>query len=230
MPRKADDGMDSDYLDIPLFPLPNVTLFPRTILPLHVFEPRYRALAAAALKGDRLIGMALLREGWQKDYFGRPVVFRTMGVGRIVDYEHLADGRYNLVLEGVCRARLIEEHEVRAYRVARVAVLDDMPIDRKQAEVRDLVMDLTAQCEAIGRHLKEGRGLIQSALASHPHPAVIADLLASHLVADPYERQSILEETDPLRRLKLVLVQARRLRDRLDASASALRETSAEEP
>lgn len=218
-----------DFLDIPLFPLPNVILFPRTILPLHVFEPRYRALVAASLKGDRMIGMALLREGWQKDYFGRPVVFRTLGVGKIVDYEHLADGRYNVVLEGVCRARLIQEHDVRAYRVGRVAVIDDLPIDQKQAEVRAIVDDLTAECAAIGRNAKAGRGMLQSALSAHPHPGVTADLLADQLVLDPYDRQSILEENDPLRRLKLVRVQAVRIRERLEAAASALSEPAADE-
>jgi Lon protease-like protein len=59
-----------EYLDVPIFPLPNVTFFTQTYLPLHVFEDRYRALVANAIKGDRLIGVALLREGWHRDYFG----------------------------------------------------------------------------------------------------------------------------------------------------------------
>ena len=66
-----------EYVDIPIFPLPNVTFFPQTVLPLHVFEPRYVEMVANCLRGDKLMGVALLREGWQKDYFGQPPIYKN---------------------------------------------------------------------------------------------------------------------------------------------------------
>ena len=85
---------------LPLFPLPNVVLFPNVFLPLHIFEPRYRAMVADAIAGDRMIGMVLLRPGWEHDYEGRPPVFAVGCSGVITHVEQLADGRYNIVLRG----------------------------------------------------------------------------------------------------------------------------------
>lgn len=106
---------------VPLFPLPDVVLFPRVLLPLHLFEPRYRALARDALAGEHLIGMVLLRGDWRADYYGRPDVFETGTVGQIVDHARLPDGRYNIVLAGVREFRIEEEFADRPYRYARVA-------------------------------------------------------------------------------------------------------------
>ena len=85
---------------IPIFPLPNVVLFPEVELPLHIFEPRYREMVADAMAGDGLIGMVLLRPQWGKDYYEAPPVYPIGCVGRIEQHEALADGRSNLVLRG----------------------------------------------------------------------------------------------------------------------------------
>ena len=94
---------------LPLFPLPNVVLFPNVFLPLHIFEPRYREMVADALAGDRLIGMVLLRPGWEHDYEGRPPVYPIGCSGVITHVERLPDGRYNIVLRGLERFRIVEE-------------------------------------------------------------------------------------------------------------------------
>ena len=86
---------------LPIFPLPNVVLFPNVFLPLHIFEPRYREMVADALKSDRMIGMALLRPGWQREYEGRPAVYPIGCSGVITHVDQLDDGRYNIVLRGV---------------------------------------------------------------------------------------------------------------------------------
>ena len=97
---------------LPLFPLPNVVLFPNVFLPLHIFEPRYREMVADALASDRMIGMVLLRPGWERDYEGRPPVYPIGCSGVITHVERLADGRYNIVLRGLERFRIVEEdHE-----------------------------------------------------------------------------------------------------------------------
>src|SRR5213596_3395375 len=82
---------------LPLFPLPNVVLFPNVFLPLHIFEPRYREMVADALASDRLIGMVLLRPGWERDYEGRPPVYPIGCSGVITHAERLHDGRYDIV-------------------------------------------------------------------------------------------------------------------------------------
>ena len=82
----------------PLFPLPDVVFFPKTLLPLHVYEPRYRALAAEALEQGRAICTALLKPGWEADYYGSPEVYPVGCVGRIVHHQKLPDGRYNITL------------------------------------------------------------------------------------------------------------------------------------
>ena len=94
---------------LPLFPLPTVVLFPNIFLPLHVFEPRYREMVADALAGDRMIGMVLLRPGWEHEYEGAPPVYPVGCSGVITHFERLSDGRYNIVLRGLARFRILRE-------------------------------------------------------------------------------------------------------------------------
>ena len=98
---------------IPLFPLPNVVLFPRMPLPLVVFEPRYRKMVADALqrdREDRVFGMALLRPGWEADYQGRPPMYAVGCAGVMEQCEPQADGRFQILLRGISRFRVVEEH------------------------------------------------------------------------------------------------------------------------
>jgi Lon protease-like protein len=111
---------------IPLFPLGDVVLFPRIPVPLHIFEPRYRKMIADALAGPRVVGMVLLRPGWEADYEGRPPVFESGCAGRIEHSEALPDGRYNVVLRGLTRFRVREEHAGEPYRLATVEALEDV--------------------------------------------------------------------------------------------------------
>ena len=106
---------------IRLFPLTNVVLFPDVYLPLHVFEDRYRAMTRDALDDDSLIGMTVLRDGWQDDYEGAPPIYATGCAGAIVHHEPLKDGRFNLILQGVARFEVAGEIDSGTpYRVARV--------------------------------------------------------------------------------------------------------------
>src|SRR5438105_12477392 len=119
-----DDGL------IRLFPLPNLVLFPGAMQPLHIFEPRYRQMTAHALAGDRLIGMALPLPGWEKDDAGRPAIHPVACIGRIVAEQRLPDGRFNILLRGLRRMRVIEEVvQTTLYRVARVEWLDEIPCE-----------------------------------------------------------------------------------------------------
>ena len=111
---------------IPLFPLPNVVLFPNVFLPLHIFEPRYREMVADALKGDRIIGMALLRPGYEANYEGRPPVYEIGCAGVITHSQPLADGRYDIVLRGLEKFRIRSEDNSRAYRLGEVQALSEV--------------------------------------------------------------------------------------------------------
>src|SRR5215217_3459269 len=105
---------------LPLFPLPHVVLFPNVFLPLHIFEPRYVEMVADALAGDRIIGMVLLRPGWESEYEGRPPVYAVGCAGLITFSEHHADGRYNIVLRGLEKFSIAAEDQSKNYRLARV--------------------------------------------------------------------------------------------------------------
>ena len=123
---QSDSGDTSDPADlgvVPLFPLPNVVLFPRVVLPLHIFEERYKAMTRHALEGDRRIAMALLRPGWEKTYHDRPAIQPVVCVGSILSHEKLADGKYNFLLQGVSRAKIVAEVGQGPYRLARLRKL-----------------------------------------------------------------------------------------------------------
>lgn len=178
---------------LPLFPLPNVALFPHGLLPLHVFEPRYRALTEAALEGERLIGMAVLRPGWEADYQGTPPLHDVVGLGRIVKEERLSDGRFNLLLVGLCRARLIEEIQSAPFRVARVETLEDRPAEGEAYERRRRVLHAF-----YSQKLKEATppGEAAPELPSDIPLGDLCDLVTAGFVGDPDERLIYLAERD----------------------------------
>ena len=121
--RAALAGFDGT---VRLFPLPNLVLFPNVVQGLHVFEPRYRQLAADALEGNQLIALVLLKEGWDEDYDRRPPIADVACIGRISQHERMPDGRYNLRLRGLSRVRLVAERETdKKYRVADGTLLED---------------------------------------------------------------------------------------------------------
>jgi Lon protease-like protein len=103
-------------MELPIFPLPNVVFFPHTLLPLHIFEPRYRKMLADCLAGERRLAVVLLRPGWEADYYGRPAVHSVAGAGEIIQSEMLPNGRSNIVLRGL--GRIVIEGEVRGSRMS----------------------------------------------------------------------------------------------------------------
>ena len=124
---------------LPLFPLPNVVLFPGVFLPLHIFEARYRAMTEDALAGDRMIGMALLKPGFEAEYEGRPPIYPVGCVGLITHAERLPDGRFHIVLQGVERFRVVDEDHSRVYRLGLIERLGgDIPSPSDTATLRAL--------------------------------------------------------------------------------------------
>ena len=170
---------------LPLFPLPNVVLFPHVGLPLHIFEQRYRDLVADALRGDRLIGICLLEPGWKTDYAGRPPVYRVGCAGVLTHYQPLPDGRSNIVLTGVERFRILEELHGHAYRVARLEAWADACPPEERAALSRLRPQIEARLGAVGANLM-------------PLPPGVRDVdlvntLSQYLDLQPIERQALLE-------------------------------------
>jgi hypothetical protein len=177
---------------LPLFPLPNVVLFPGVFLPLHIFEPRYRAMVTDAVASDRMIGMVLLRPGWQGDYEGRPPVYPMGCSGLLTHIEQLSDGRFNVVLRGVERFRILEEDHGRSYRRAYVEpVLERTPSGDDRAAVRGLRSKLESLLSpAIERSWSHHDARIPSGMGDED----LVNTLAQYLELEPLEKQALLEE------------------------------------
>ncbi len=122
---------DGEFL-LPLFPLPNLVFFPRTRLPLHIFEPRYRQMITDAVAADQRFGIVLLRPGWESDYFGAPPIHGYGTVGQIEQAVPLEDGRYNILVRGEVRFRIVGEVSREPYRTARVVVRPEESRDVSQ--------------------------------------------------------------------------------------------------
>jgi uncharacterized protein len=217
--------------EIPLFPLPNCVLFPGTVQPLHIFEPRYQAMMQAALRETGtctgggscggVLALALLRPGWEKDYYGSPPVYKCLCAGRIVAHERLPDGTYNLLLQGASRARVISERlcagEWGAYRLAMLEEIPEVPADaEEQCSQRQML-----------RRLFETTALkdltITPALAALFEDAVtssrLVDALGFTLVQNVEAKQRLLEESDAGVRGQLLLRELMALARRLEATA-----------
>jgi hypothetical protein len=168
---------------IPLFPLPDPVLFPNGSRPLVIYEPRYRAMVADALKGDRIIGMVTLRPGFEADYEGRPPIHAIGCAGRISEVEQLPDGRYTIVLQGLTRFRVLGEDQSRVYRLGRVDALPDaapagdgsaLAADRRRLET-----------------ILSTQGIEVSIRTSND--AEIIDVLSQYIEMAPERRQRLLE-------------------------------------
>jgi uncharacterized protein len=186
---------------IPLFPLPNVVLFPNVFLPLHVFEDRYRDMVADALAEDRIIGMVLLRPGWEQDYEGRPAIYPVGCAGLITHAERLGDGRYNIVLQGLEKFRILDEDDSRPYRLARVDGIEDVPAN---GDDRDEMRLARRRLEALLVPQPKGRGTDTRVPASMGDEDLV-NALAQYLELEPVEKQALLERDGLLARCRSLI-------------------------
>ena len=180
---------------IPIFPLPNAVLFPNVFMPLHIFEARYRAMVSDALAGDRIIGMVLLKAGFERDYEGRPPIFPVGCAGVITHSEPLPDGRFNIVLKGLEKFRVTGEDSTKSYRVATI---DPLPEQIREADRAELHR-LRQRVEALLAAAVEREG------GDPKFPPAVADddlvnALAQYMNLEPIERQALLERGGVLER------------------------------
>ncbi len=188
-----------------LFPLPNLVLFPHVIQPLHIFEPRYRQLLADSLADDRLMALALLQPGWEEDYERRPAIFPTVCLGRIFQEERLPDGRYNLLLHGVCRARVREEVKTgKLYRLAHVDLLPDLLPGSQLAE-KELRCRLGQAVRGWFSAESAALAKLRQLLAGGLGLGALCDVFSFALPLELEVKRQLLEEEHVERRARLLL-------------------------
>ncbi|HEX8953616.1 MAG TPA: LON peptidase substrate-binding domain-containing protein [Polyangia bacterium] len=180
---------------LPIFPLPGVQLFPHALLPLHVFEPRYRDMVRDVMAGERLIAIASFEPGYEANYHGRPAVRPIVGVGAIVGHEAIGDGRANIVLRGLTRARIERELPPdQAYRLVDAATVGDrLAVGFDAAAARDTLVLLADQ---LALKLPSGGDTLRELARSQPELGALVDVLTAALVTDPQDRQTLLETVD----------------------------------
>lgn len=180
---------------LPIFPLPDVVFFPNTRLPLHIFEPRYRRMVRDALESDARLGIVLLRPGWESDYHGAPPIHDCGTLGTIEHVVTLDDGRFNIVLRGDARFRVISELSRAPYRVARVVAAPQ--ILRSGETVHAKREWLAGVARQYLRHLPDQAGVPEIETAGLEP---LTNALIMSLALDAPRKQKLLETDDLITR------------------------------
>ncbi len=200
------DRLAASCGSLKVFPLPGVVVLPGTPTPFHVFEARYRALVADALAGDRILAVPTLvsEEGATQD---RPPVHPIAGAGYIEADEKLPNGRYDIVVRGLARVRLVAEHDNgKPYREFRAEILDDVypaggpdALERERTALESCVLQLAEVLPA-----ESGAPKLAEVAMQTTSPSALADLVAAAVISEPTQRLAIIEERDVAKRLDLV--------------------------
>lgn len=179
---------------VPVFPLPSVVLFPRTVLPLHVFEPRYRALVRDAVEEEGVIAISLLLPGWESNYGGDPPFHEIGTVGRIEGLEPLPNGLFNLRLVGLGRVSFGEIETKRGgYRIARIRWLGETPVDEGDPGIVSAKLDLLASHACLMNELVLEGGP-STVVDEHVSFETAVNGACANLPVEPRLRQRLLEE------------------------------------
>jgi Lon protease-like protein len=188
-----------------LFPLPNLVFFPHVIQPLHIFEPRYRRMTADALASDRLIALVQIEAGWDETAPTPPKVHGVACLGKIVADQILTDGRYNLLLRGLSRIRIV--HEVassKPYRLAKVELLRDQSCGSASDESalrRALMEHVPVWFPSKGPVVEQFQRLLESDLTL----GALSDIFSFALPLEPAFKQALLEQLDVEARTRALL-------------------------
>jgi Lon protease-like protein len=185
-----------------VFPLPQGVLLPGCGLPLHVFEPRYRAMVAEALQGDRVLAVAMLAPGWEDDYQGRPRLLPIAGVGLIEEARRLDDGRYDILVRGIARVRIDAEHRPEKPFREVVARLASEPTTHDVQQLELLRRAVLQVSQALPKGLAQA---LATAAARIDEPGVLCDVVAAALLEDATQLQAVLEAVDVEKRVQRVL-------------------------
>lgn len=188
-----------------LFPLPNLVVFPHVMQPLHIFEPRYKALLEEALGGDGLIAMAVLAPGWEKNYEGRPPIRPSACLCKVATHHRTSDGNYNVLLLGVKRIEIVRElPPTKLFREAEVRLChDDYPAEAAvaRASQQKRLLDLFKQ--SLPKLAETSEGLDQL-LGAHVPLGMLTDLVSYTLELGVDRKEQLLAETNVDRRVEIL--------------------------
>jgi len=215
MPLPEDLSFSSEQFSgrARLFPLPNLVVFPHVMQPLHIFEPRYRAMLEEALADDGLIAMTLLAPGWEADYEGRPPV-RSIGcLCRVATHHRLEDGSYNVLVLGLRRIEIVEEFPAdKPFREARVELQDDVYPEADAAERTELQHRLLAAFKRVLPKIPEAQEQLDQLLGSTIPLGMLTDIVSYTLDIDLNFKERMLREACVDRRARELLEHLGRLR------------------
>jgi len=202
----------------PVFPLPNVVLFPKALLLLQVFEPRYRLMMDEVIRGGQSICMALLKPGWEADYYGSPEIHPVACVGKVVNYQLREDGRYDLTLHGEYKVAIDgfeRDHPFRIARLHRLGEDDDW-------SGRESTPGASRELLAMFRRFNEGQGAaldLAVTFGAQMGADAVLNTIAMNLNVEPAVKQHLLEMESTEMRYRAVyqvLHDASETQDRLD--------------
>lgn len=192
---------------MPLFPLDSVTLLPQQIAPFHIFEPRYRQMIDAALDSSGQIAMAVFAgPRWKQEYHGRPPLKPAVCVGQIVEHEKLGDGRYNVLMQGVCRAKIVSELPASESRLYRMAMLEPFGLETEETEdLADLRRRLSESlAEGPLAQMKVAKPMLDFLRNSEIPTAALLEVISFTILTDSALRYKLLAEASLRRRADLI--------------------------
>ncbi len=211
-----------------LFPLDRVVLLPQQVMPLHIFEPRYVQMVTHALDSSGQIAMGMFAgDRWKQEYHGLPPVRPAACVGQIVQHERMGDGRYNILLQGVCRARIGEERppdDDRQYRCARLDPVEEQSetlIDEGLERLRDWIERMMTHGAL--RRVAIAEQVVEYVRNEDVPTPVLMELVSFAMITEPGARYGLLAEGDVLQRGRL-------LRDGLERLVWLIRQAEDQRP
>jgi len=190
-----------------IFALPNLVMFPHVMQALHIYETRYRAMLEEALEGDRLIALAVLAPGWEKNYEGRPTLRSTACLCRVATHQRTPEGTYNVLLLGVRRLRLVREMPPKKlFRVVESELLDDeMPDDESPEAAVELQQQLLAAFKRAMPKIPDAYEQLDQLLGSQITLGMLADIVAYTIDLDLEWKMRLLAECNVFKRTRLLL-------------------------
>ena len=198
---ELDKNSPEKNIVIPLFPLPTTVFYPNTSLPLHIFEPRYRSMVADALNGKGEIGMILLKPGWESDYQGTPEIMEIGCLGTIKRHSELPEGKYNILLSGLYRFRILNEIKGKIYRQAQVEFLKEINDKDLTSEPSPIKEKLIRVMRLYLKNLPEGTKIEQALdMKNCRNLAEFVDKLTHHFDLPVNKMQEFLEQQDVQKR------------------------------
>jgi Lon protease-like protein len=187
---------------MPLFPLHQAILMPHGFAPLHIFETRYRRMVRTALDGSGQIAMAVFEGGgWKTEYRGRPPIRGAVCIGHIVQHQSLPDGRYHILLQGICRARIVMEMPElegggdAGYRTAMLELLGDPGENRPASDapvIREMRTVLAGMFEGPLKDVRESHLWAEHLRGDQVPTGTLMELLSLALVSDAEQRYKLL--------------------------------------